>query len=163
MCVVLYAACEKRPTWVNNLINLIQSFLGLPRFIVSATFTWLSMTDHRPSPASHSTGATVSSSPHQHHPSTSSSSMSTDPTLTDTNSSLETASNAAAAATTAGPVGCCRWLSSTPPPGPGSGPGCCYRPRLGLTPWSHPRPPAQHWLLVPLAVFATSPCLSLVV
>uniref|UniRef100_A0A7N8Y955 Stress-activated protein kinase JNK n=1 Tax=Mastacembelus armatus TaxID=205130 RepID=A0A7N8Y955_9TELE len=70
-----------------------------------------------------SIGATVSSSPqqhHQHHPSTSSSasvndvsSMSTDPTLTDTDSSLETASTAAVAATAAaamatGPLGCCR-------------------------------------------------------
>uniref|UniRef100_A0A668UCR2 Stress-activated protein kinase JNK n=1 Tax=Oreochromis aureus TaxID=47969 RepID=A0A668UCR2_OREAU len=66
-----------------------------------------------------SIGAAVSSSPqqhHQHHPSTSSStsandvsSMSTDPTLTDTDSSLETVGPAAAAAATAsGPMGCCR-------------------------------------------------------
>uniref|UniRef100_A0AAX7VVL9 Stress-activated protein kinase JNK n=1 Tax=Astatotilapia calliptera TaxID=8154 RepID=A0AAX7VVL9_ASTCA len=65
-----------------------------------------------------SIGAAVSSSPqqhHQHHPSTSSStsandvsSMSTDPTLTDTDSSLETAGPAAAAATASGPMGCCR-------------------------------------------------------
>uniref|UniRef100_A0A669D6U2 Stress-activated protein kinase JNK n=1 Tax=Oreochromis niloticus TaxID=8128 RepID=A0A669D6U2_ORENI len=68
-----------------------------------------------------SIGAAVSSSPqqhHQHHPSTSSStsandvsSMSTDPTLTDTDSSLETvgpAAAAAAAATASGPMGCCR-------------------------------------------------------
>ncbi|XP_043958924.1 mitogen-activated protein kinase 8 isoform X1 [Gambusia affinis] len=58
-----------------------------------------------------SIGAAVSSSPqqqHQHHPSTSSSS---DPTLTDTDSSLETAPGPAAPAAppgSAGPVGCCR-------------------------------------------------------
>nr|XP_020471533.1 mitogen-activated protein kinase 8-like [Monopterus albus] len=68
-----------------------------------------------------SIGETMSSSPqqhHQHHPSTSSStndvtSMSTDPTLTDTDNSLETASTVAVAATAAaamasGPLGCCR-------------------------------------------------------
>lgn len=120
-----------------------------------------SVTDHRPIPASHSTGAAVSSSPqqhHQHHPSTSSStsandvsSMSTDPTLTDTDSSLETAGPAAAAATASSPMGCCRWLSPTP----GSG--------LGHTTWSHPRPPARHRPLDPPAVFASPPCSSSVV
>lgn len=61
----------------------------------------------------------MSSSP-QHHTSTPSytsindvSSMSTDPTLTDTDSSLETAgpdavAAAAAASTATGPLGCCR-------------------------------------------------------
>ncbi len=113
------------------------------------------MADHRPVPAPHSTGAAVSSSPRQHHTSTSSSisdasSMSTNPTLTDTNSSMETASAAAvpaaAAASAAAPLGCCRWLSSTPPPGPG----------LGLVPWSHPRPVARHWLLAPTPLAFTS-------
>lgn len=64
--------------------------------------------DHRPLPVLHSTGATVSSSP-QHHGSTSSptndvSSMSTDPTVTDTDSSLEAAASTAS-------LGYCRWLS----------------------------------------------------
>uniref|UniRef100_A0A8C6NZ26 Stress-activated protein kinase JNK n=1 Tax=Nothobranchius furzeri TaxID=105023 RepID=A0A8C6NZ26_NOTFU len=58
-----------------------------------------------------SIGAAVSSSPqqhHQHHPS-SSTSMSTDPMLTDTDSSLETANTTAVAAPpTSDPVGCCR-------------------------------------------------------
>lgn len=54
-----------------------------------------SVGDHRPLPVPHSTGATVSSSP-QHLGSTSSptnnvSSMSTEPTVTDTDSSLEAA------------------------------------------------------------------------
>lgn len=114
------------------------------------------MADHRPVPVPHSTGATVSSGPqqhHQHHTSTSSSandvsSTSTDPTLTDTDSSLETASTtavpaaapAAAAATASAPLGCCRWLSSPPPSGPGLGlPPGHIRDRLPDTgPWSQP-------------------------
>lgn len=149
---------------MNPLVGLsnVKTSLHHPVFIRSAAKAQCcSVTDHRPIPASHSTGAAVSSSPqqhHQHHPSTSSStsandvsSMSTDPTLTDTDSSLETAGPAAAAATASGPMGCCRWLSPTP----GSG--------LGHTTWSHPRPPARHRPLDPPAVFASPPCSSSVV
>lgn len=81
-----------------------------------------SVGDHRPLPVPHSTGATVSSSP-QHRGSTSPptndvSSMSSDPTVTHTDSSLEAAAANAS-------LGYCRWLSFprlsgpvTPPPDP---------------------------------------------
>lgn len=113
-----------------------------------------SVGDNRPLPVPHSTGATVSSSP-QHcgstpPPTNDISSMSTDPTVTDTDSSLE-----AAAANTS--LGYCRWLSFPRLSGPVLAP-----------PPTHPGPRKDqtwHWLL-PLQHFPLStshPCVSSVV
>lgn len=91
-----------------------------------------SLVDHRSLPVPHSTGATVSSSP-QHHGSMSSptndiSSMSTEPTLTDTDSSLE--ANAANAS-----LGYCRWLSFP----------CLFGPVLSPPPPSLIKDRTWHW------------------
>lgn len=69
---------------MNPLVGLsnVKTSLHHPVFIRSAAKAQCcSVTDHRPIPASHSTGAAVSSSPqqhHQHHPSTSSSTSAND-------------------------------------------------------------------------------------